>query len=70
MFAVPQGGPDPPDCTIKVSGYEGWLNSTDIDDGYINQTVVMNRPIDCMWIINITEGWKVRIPTIFPLSTG
>jgi hypothetical protein len=42
-----------------VGGYEGWLNSSEISPSYLDKTGQMTKPIDCMWIVNVTEGWKV-----------
>jgi hypothetical protein len=46
-----------PACKIFLDGYEGWLNTSYINPSYLDKTV--NKPIDCMWTVNVTEGWKV-----------
>ncbi|PSN57420.1 Neuropilin and tolloid-like protein 2, partial [Blattella germanica] len=54
------GAFEPPECKINVTGYEGWVNNTDIAEGYLKETLQLNKPVDCMWVVNVTEGWKVR----------
>jgi hypothetical protein len=49
-----------PTCEMPKYGYEGWLNISAISRTYLDATNQKNRPIDCMWIVNVTEGWKVR----------
>jgi hypothetical protein len=49
-----------PTCQMFEYGYEGWLNITDISPSYLEKTSQMTKPIDCMWIVNVTEGWKVK----------
>jgi len=49
-----------PVCQMLVNGYEGWLNSSNINSSYKNEASQKNKPIDCMWIVNVTKGWKVR----------
>jgi hypothetical protein len=48
-----------PECQIFLYGYEGWVNSSLINTSYLEKTNQMTKPIDCMWIINVTVGWKV-----------
>ncbi|XP_069678374.1 uncharacterized protein Neto [Periplaneta americana] len=50
-----------PPCEILATGYEGWLNSTDISSSYLEMTDKLTKPIDCMWIVNVTEGWKIQL---------
>jgi hypothetical protein len=42
------------------SGNMGWLNNTAISSTYLEKTNKMSKPIDCMWIVNVTKDWKVR----------
>jgi recombination DNA repair RAD52 pathway protein len=42
------------------NGYEGWLNNSAINSSYLEETKQKKKPIDCMWIVNVTEEWKVR----------
>jgi hypothetical protein len=64
-----------PACQIFQHGYEGWVNSSLINTSYLEKTNQMLKPIDCMWIINVTVGWKVSerlisihyiYPSVFP----
>lgn len=48
-----------PACQIFLDGYEGWVNSSLINASYLEKTNQLIKPIDCMWIINVTVGWKV-----------
>jgi hypothetical protein len=48
-----------PACQIFLYGYEGWVNSSLINTSYLEKTNQLKKPIDCMWIINVTVGWKV-----------
>ena len=49
-----------PTCQMVENGYEGWLNRSAINASYLEETTRKQKPIDCMWIVNVTEGWKVR----------
>lgn len=46
-------------CEIKYSGNEGFVNSTDIDPEILRLAALHNLQIDCIWIIEVAEGWKV-----------
>jgi hypothetical protein len=48
-----------PACQIFLYGYEGWVNSSLINTSYLEKTNQLTKPIDCMWVINVTVGWKV-----------
>jgi hypothetical protein len=48
-----------PACQIFLYGYEGWVNSSLINASYLEKTNQRTKPIDCMWVINVTVGWKV-----------
>jgi len=47
-------------CQMFEYGFEGWLNSSAINSSYLEETKTKKKPIDCMWIVNVTENWKVR----------
>ncbi|PNF24071.1 hypothetical protein B7P43_G08100 [Cryptotermes secundus] len=49
-----------PACQIFLYGYQGWVNSSLINTSYLEKTNQLAKPIDCMWIINVTVGWKVE----------
>ncbi|XP_021915871.1 neuropilin and tolloid-like protein 2 isoform X3 [Zootermopsis nevadensis] len=50
-----------PACKIYSDGYEGWLNTSYINPSYLDKTSQLTRPIDCMWTVNVTEGWKIQL---------
>ncbi|XP_055910064.1 neuropilin and tolloid-like protein 1 isoform X2 [Eupeodes corollae] len=48
-------------CTLEKDGYEGFINSTDVPE-YVQSNVTKYKiPLDCMWIIRVTEGWKIQV---------
>jgi hypothetical protein len=49
-----------PTCQMFETGNMGWLNNTAISSAYLEKTSQMLKPIDCMWIVNVTKDWKVR----------
>lgn len=50
---------DEGNCRIDVSGYEGFVNRTDIPAERMQSAVEHGLPLDCMWVIQVNEGWKV-----------
>lgn len=47
-------------CHMEVDGDEGWINSTDVPIEKRNFIVEHNLQLDCMWVIKVKEGWKVK----------
>nr|XP_036227660.1 uncharacterized protein LOC106618278 [Bactrocera oleae]XP_036227661.1 uncharacterized protein LOC106618278 [Bactrocera oleae]XP_036227662.1 uncharacterized protein LOC106618278 [Bactrocera oleae] len=48
-------------CTIEKSGFEDYVNSTDVPED-IRDTVIKNRvPLDCIWRIQVQENWKIQM---------
>lgn len=47
-------------CRIDVEGGEGWLNRSDINPERVRHSIMYGVPLDCMWVIRVKEGWKVR----------
>jgi hypothetical protein len=47
-------------CRIDVDGGEGWLNRSDINPDRVRHSMMYGVPLDCMWVIRVKEGWKVR----------
>lgn len=43
-----------------MDGFQGHINSTEVDD-LKNLTLANQVPLDCMWIIKVKPGWKVFI---------
>lgn len=41
-------------------GVEGYVNRSDIPLDRVMASVNYNVPLDCMWVITVEEGWKVR----------
>jgi len=50
-------------CRIDVEGSEGWLNRSEINPERVRHSMMYGVPLDCMWIIRVKEGWKVRDKT-------
>lgn len=52
--------PEVQDCRFFVSNQEGSLNlQSNVSKETFEERTKTNQPIDCMWIINVTKGWKV-----------
>ncbi|XP_039959680.1 uncharacterized protein LOC120774267 isoform X2 [Bactrocera tryoni] len=48
-------------CTIEKSGFEDFVNSTDVPED-IRDTAIKNRvPLDCIWHIQVQENWKIQM---------
>ncbi|XP_018796788.1 PREDICTED: uncharacterized protein LOC108973763 isoform X2 [Bactrocera latifrons] len=48
-------------CTIEKSGFEDFVNSTDVPEE-IRDTAIKNRvPLDCIWRIQVQENWKIQM---------
>lgn len=45
---------------MTVQGSQGYINSSDVED-LKNKTLMYQVPLDCMWVINVTVGWKVIV---------
>lgn len=62
---------DETDCTIRKDGFEGWINSTEIGEVFpqkVENIMKLNLPLDCMFIIEVEESWKVKFSQLFSLS--
>lgn len=46
-------------CTIDRGDYEGYINSTDVPPHITANVTQFKIPLDCMWRIQVEEGWKV-----------
>lgn len=53
--------PEVQDCKFNVSGQEGSVNQSNISRETFLERIKNNQPIDCMWVINVTKGWKVCV---------
>lgn len=49
---------------MDVDGDEGFVNSSSISQKKIDFIVEHNLQLDCMWVITVQEGWKVKYPFI------
>lgn len=47
-------------CEIDVTGFEGWINRTDIEPDRVEKVIDRDQPIDCMWTIRVKNDWKVN----------
>lgn len=50
--------PEPEPCVKYVNGVQAIISSDDVQD----KKIVAEKegmPLDCMWNITVTEGWKV-----------
>lgn len=48
-------------CVQHLSGDEGYLNRSDIPEERVSISLQHNMPLECMWIIQVPENWKVCI---------
>jgi hypothetical protein len=46
-------------CVFEVGGWDGKIDAANITEELRNKSRDHNVPIDCMWIIEVNEGWKV-----------
>lgn len=51
---------------MDVGGDEGFVNSSSISQKKIEFIVEHNLQLDCMWVITVQEGWKVKYPFMTP----
>lgn len=61
----PDQHPETDMCEIKVTGNEGFANRSDINETRTEFSRTYGLPLDCMWIISVERGWKVRIKIVF-----
>lgn len=47
-------------CEFLINGSDGFANRSDIDENRTRLAVTYGLPLDCMWIITVQEGWKVK----------
>ncbi|XP_075231294.1 neuropilin and tolloid-like isoform X2 [Lycorma delicatula] len=48
-------------CQFRTGGSEGFVNSSDIDPERIRLSTVHNLQLDCMWTIEVEEGWRIQL---------
>ncbi|XP_049834969.1 neuropilin and tolloid-like protein 2 [Schistocerca gregaria] len=64
MSPSPGPGPELSPCIIPVTGVEGYVNRSDIDrhcPERVNQSTLWHSPLEGMWVINVTVGWKIQL---------
>lgn len=44
-----------------MNGFEGYVNHTMVNPQKLEYVKKHNLSLDCMFIITVEEGWKVRI---------
>lgn len=52
---------DDSECGETFSDFEGFVNSTFISREKIDYVTKHNLQLDCMWVIQVEEDWKVRL---------
>uniref|UniRef100_A0A8D8QDU5 Neuropilin and tolloid-like protein 2 n=1 Tax=Cacopsylla melanoneura TaxID=428564 RepID=A0A8D8QDU5_9HEMI len=59
----PASDPEPEDleCKFYISDQEGYVNHSNIPQTMFQELMKNNQPIDCMWVINVTKGWKIQL---------
>lgn len=50
---------DDTECGETLGGFEGWVNSSMISKEKIDYVTKHNLQLDCMWMIEVEEEWKV-----------
>lgn len=48
-------------CKIYVNGSEGYVNSSDVSEEALRNTIDYGMILDCMWIITVDPGKKVPL---------
>lgn len=51
---------DDSDCGETLSDFEGFINVSLISKEKIEYVTKHNLQLDCMWVIQVEEDWKVR----------
>lgn len=52
---------DDSECGETFSDFEGFVNSTFISREKIDYVTKHNLQLDCMWVIQVEEDWKVSM---------
>lgn len=56
-------------CYFNITGAaQGYVNRSDInrlDPGRVAYALEHKQPLDCMWVIQVEEGWKVSLALFF-----
>lgn len=59
---------DDESCRMEVSGMEGFVNRTDVPREKQQTVIEHGLSLDCMWVVTVADGWKVRGGMIQPKS--
>lgn len=52
---------DDTECKKNYSGYEGWVNNTDVDEEKLDTVKLHNLSLECMFTIEVEPEYKVKI---------
>ncbi|XP_043063391.1 neuropilin and tolloid-like protein 1 isoform X2 [Drosophila ficusphila] len=56
-------------CTIEKTGFEGFINSSEVPPEIWDQVTRNKIPLDCIWRIQVQEKWKIFLKFLdFKLS--
>lgn len=50
---------DDSECSGTLGGFEGWVNSSMISPEKIDYVTKHNLNLDCIWMIQVKDDWKV-----------
>ncbi|CRL04102.1 CLUMA_CG017215, isoform A [Clunio marinus] len=49
------------ECGETLGGFEGFVNETLISQEKLDAVVKNNLPLDCLWMIQVEEDWKIQL---------
>lgn len=55
---------DDSECGETLSEYEGFINISMISKDKIDYVTKHSLQLDCMWVIQVEDDWKVRFHSI------
>ncbi|KAK9753034.1 CUB domain [Popillia japonica] len=53
--------PEKRPCQINMTGEQGFVNNTNIDEEILSFSKQHSLPIDCTWHITVKPGWKIQL---------
>ncbi|BET00095.1 CUB domain [Nesidiocoris tenuis] len=48
-------------CRKVLTGMEGFVNRSDIDQEFIDRSTEFSLPMECMWTIQVDPGWRIQL---------
>ncbi|KRT84239.1 CUB domain-containing protein [Oryctes borbonicus] len=48
-------------CQINMTGEQGFVNNSNIDEKILAFSRQYNMPVECLWMITVKEGWKIQL---------